>query len=202
MRASGRTVGAAVAVLLWAGAAVGAMSPSQFIQEISRDAIDTLRQPGTSLEHREQAFRQILYDRFDLPFIGRFVLGQYWRDATVEQRQDFDRLFALYVLKTYSQRLGGYAGETMTVVSVRQAGTVDVVVRTRIDRPGGSPISADWRVRTSDGKNKIVDVMVEGISMALTQRQEFAAVIQRHGLDGLIEILRARTGMVTVSRAN
>jgi phospholipid transport system substrate-binding protein len=81
----------------------------------------------------------------------------------------------------------------MTIISERPAGTKDVVVSTRILRPSGPPIDADWRVRTTGERYRIIDVMVEGVSMVITQRSEFAAVVQRHGLQGLIEVLRART---------
>ncbi len=166
---------------------------AQFINQLGNQAIEALRAPGLTLEQRESHFRSLLAQGFDLRFIGRFVLGKYWRMATPEQQNDYLALFGEYVLQTYSARLGGYAGESMTVVDARQATDKDVVVRTNIDRPSGPPIIAEWRVRTTDGRFRIIDVAVEGISMAVTQRAEFAAVVQRDGIDGLLTILRART---------
>ena len=96
------------------------------------------------------------------------------------------------MLRTYAERLGGYAGVTMAILSERPAGTKDVVVSTRIERPHGPSIAADWRVRTTGRRYRIIDVMVDGVSMAVTQRSEFAAVIQRRGLQGLIDDLRVR----------
>ena len=174
--------------------AVAAVPPggaSQFIRQIGDRAIATLRAPDASLAAREARFRSLLSEGFDLAFIGRFVLGRYWRQATPEQRSAYLALFGEYVLKTYSARLGGYAGEGMTILSERPAGTKDVVVSTRILRPSGPPIEAVWRVRTTGARYRIIDVMVEGVSMVVTQRSEFAAVVQRHGLQGLIEVLRA-----------
>jgi phospholipid transport system substrate-binding protein len=184
-----------------AGAAVQPGAASQFIRQLGDQAIATLNVPGGSLESRESRFRRLLSEGFDLSFIGRFVLGRYWRQATPEQRSDYSALFAEYVLKTYSARLGGYTGESMTIVSERPAGTKDVVVSTRIVRPSGPPILADWRVRTTGDRLRIIDIMVEGVSMVVTQRSEFAAVIQRRGLQGLIEVLRARTTKLPVTAA-
>lgn len=166
---------------------------AQFIRQLGNQAIETLRTPSLTLEQREAQFRGLLSSRFDLPLIGRFVLGKYWRLATPEQQSDYLALFSEFVLQTYSARLGGYAGERMTVVGAEQASEKDVVVRTRIDRSSGPPIIADWRVRTTDNRYRIIDVMVEGISMAITQRSEFAAVVQRDGIEGLLAVLRART---------
>ncbi len=174
---------------------------SQFIHQLGNQAITTLQTPGITLEEREARFRGILRQGFDLPFIGRFVLGRYWKRTTPEVREDYLSLFGEYLLQIYSARLGGYAGETLTVVSERPAGAKDVVVSTRIDRPSGPPITAEWRVRATDNRLRIIDVSVEGVSMVVTQRSEFASVIQRNGVEGLIEVLRARTTKISVTAA-
>lgn len=167
---------------------------ASFVERLAAQAIEVLHNSSSTLEQREAAFRDLLRQGFDLEFIGRFALGQYWRSATAEQQRDYQELFSDYVLKTYSRRFGGYAGEALKVVNTRAAGEQDMVVYTRIERPGGGPaILADWRVRATGGQYRIIDVMVEGISMAQTQRQEFAAVMQQQGLAGLLQALRART---------
>lgn len=165
---------------------------SAFIQKLGDQAIAVLRDDSVSLKERETTFRGLLSNGFDLNVIGRFVLGRYWRSATKEQRADYLRVFSEYILQTYSAMLGGYAGETLTVLSEQPSGKKDTIVRTRIDRPDGAPVQTEWRVRSQDGSYKIVDVMIEGISMAVTQRGEFQSVIQRNGIDGLIQILEAK----------
>lgn len=192
-------VTAAVAVLLPFGKAV-AEAPSEqvqgaarFITWLAEQAIAVLRSDDGSLEQREIAFRRLLSQGFDVHFIGRFVLGKYWRQVSAEQQHDYIALFEEFLLKTYSRRLGGYAGESFAVTGARPAGRRDIIVETRIERPSGPPIKADWRVRMIDQHYKIIDVAVEGVSMAVTQRSEFAAVIQNHGMDGLLQALRMRT---------
>lgn len=166
---------------------------AKFIQSLGNRAIETLQQTNLSMAQREQVFRRLLGEGFALDLLGRFALGRYWRTATPSERSDYIALFADYILKTYSKRLGGYAGETLAVTGTRDAGKQDVLVQTKISRPSGQPLEAGWRVRDINGSLKIIDIMVEGISMALTQRQEFAAVIAQRGVDGLIVALRART---------
>lgn len=172
---------------------------ADFVQQLANQAIATLRAPGTTIEQREVALRRLLRQGFDLQLIGRFVLGRYYRSATPEQRADFQALFEEYLLRTYSSRLGGYSGESFTIVSAVPAGTKDALIRTRIDRPSGPPLHADWRVRATGNQNRIIDVMVEGVSMAVTQRSEFAAVISRGGFDGLLVALRARVQKYSVA---
>jgi phospholipid transport system substrate-binding protein len=152
---------------------------SQFIKTLGDEAIATLRAPGLPLEQREARFRSLLARGFDMDFIGRFVLGAHWRQATPDQQQDYLQAFKDYILDVYSARLGGYAGETLTVIGERPAGERDTMVNTRIDRPSGPPLEAQWRVRLQPAGLRIIDVMVAGVSMVATQRDEFAAVVQR-----------------------
>ena len=106
---------------------------------------------------------------------------------------DYQALFTEFILQSYLRRMGGFSGETFTVAGARAAGKKDVLVRTQIDRAGGLLIKAEWRVRPKDGRYRIIDIMVDGVSMAVTQRSEFNAVVRQHGMQGLLQILRART---------
>jgi phospholipid transport system substrate-binding protein len=163
---------------------------AKFLAALGNEAIKVLGSPNGTLDEREAHLRRLLSDNFDLQRIGRFVLGQAWNGASQEQRAEYLQLFSEYVLATYSRRLGGYSGEKFKIVKAEQAGKQDVVVFTEITRPSGPPLICGWRVRDTGGGLKILDVMVDGLSMINTQRSEFAAVVQRQGVDGLLEMLR------------
>ncbi len=191
-----------VTVLGTAGIARAAANDAAlFINQLGNQAINTLRDTDLTLDQREARFRSLLSQSFDLRFIGRFVLGRYWRGATPDQQNDYIALYGEFLLQTYSARLGGYSGETLTVIGARMANDKDFVVSTSLARPSGPAIAADWRVRVIDGQYRIIDIMIEGISMAVTQRSEFASVMKRDGIDGLLAILRARTTKITATSA-
>ena len=164
-----------------------------FIKDLATQAIDILRSNSGNIEAREAQFRKLLSAGFDMPFIARFVLGKHWRKATPQQRSDYQALFTEFILQSYSRRMGGYSGETFAVSNAKKAGKKDVLVRTQIKRAGMPPIKADWRVRPKNGQYRIIDIMVEGVSMAVTQRAEFNAVIRQRSIQSLLQILRART---------
>lgn len=194
-------LGRYVAVLLFclstnvAVAATDATSPeeaSKFLDSLASYALNVLRSRDMTLEQRETKVRSLLAENFDLEKIGHFVLGKNWREASEEQQKEYQKLFGEFVTLTYAKRLGGYSGEEFRIVSAAQYGKVDALVQTEISRPSGPPLKAGWRVRNGKGGLKILDVVVEGVSMAATQRAEFQAVIQNHGLDGLIEMLRLK----------
>lgn len=165
---------------------------SEFMRAVSDDAIRILRSADLTKEERDARFRALLEERFDMPFIARFALGRYWQTATMQQREAYTRTFTEYVLQVYSARLRDYTRETLRVISERQAGERDVVVDTRIERPSREPLEAQWRVRDVNGRLRIIDVVLAGISMVITQRDEFAAILQRQNVDGLISAMRVR----------
>ena len=170
----------------------GSNDPGQFIEQLASQAIKVLSSPNGSLQERENKFRDLLRDDFAMEQIGQFVAGAYWRRMSDEQRQTYLKLFSEWVLKTYSIRLGGYSGEQFQVIKSTPAGARDVIVHTRIKKSGGGGFDANWRVRDENGRYKIIDIYVEGVSMVITQRSEFDSVFRRNGIDGLISMLRDR----------
>jgi phospholipid transport system substrate-binding protein len=144
---------------------------------------------------REARFRELFHSDFDCAGIARFVLGRYWRTASEEEQQEFVKLFEDYVVFVYTARLANFGGETMKVRGSRSDGD-GVIVSTDVASPGGaSPLKIDWRLVKDNGAYKINDVIVEGVSMAVTQRSEFASIVQRNGghVRGLIAMMREKT---------
>ncbi|WP_247887142.1 ABC transporter substrate-binding protein [Azospirillum sp. SYSU D00513] len=166
-----------------------------FIERLGNQAIATFANKSTPKDQAQARFRELLNEGFDVPYIGRWVLGRYWNQATPQQQEEYLTLFERMVVDTYANRFVEYSGETFKVVNTRSAGEADSMVTTQIVRPSGPPINVDWRVRQRGDSYKIIDVMVEGVSMGVTQRQEFASVIEQNGgrIDGLIRALRQRT---------
>lgn len=176
-----------------ASARIATAYAQAFVTELGAQGMSILVRPNLSIEQREANFRNILEKKFDLNFIARFVLGKNWRNATPDQQEEYQALFSEFILRTYSSRLSSYAGQTFEVEKAIEAGQHDVVVQTKVSGGSAAPLRADWRVREVNGMPLIIDVSVEGISMSITQREEFASVVHRDGIEGLIEVLRART---------
>ncbi len=165
---------------------------AKFIDDIGSRAIAVLSDANMSLPERQAKVRDLLREGLDLPKIGRFALGRAWQSATDAQRDEYIKLFDAYVVNTYAGRLSAYSGEAFKVLGAEPIAGTDAVVHTEIVRPNNQPLSTAWRVRKEGDQMKVVDVIVEGVSMVLTQRQEFASVIQNQGLDGLLASLRSQ----------
>ena len=174
--------------------AAAAADPAAMISNLGNRALEVLGKDATQPQ-RAARFRELLREDFDVPGIGRFVLGRYWNTATEEQRAEFIKLFEDYIALAYATRLAEYSGENFKVTGSRPDAD-GAIVSSQILRPGGAaPVKVDWRLTGRNGVYKISDVSVDGISMAVTQRSEFASVIQHNGgqVQGLIAMLRDKT---------
>lgn len=188
-----------------AAAAIAPDEVGRFIESFGNDAVIALSDKAKTKAERVEKFREILHEGFDLQWISRFVLGRYWRRASPEQREEFSRLFQDYIVYNYASRftehgLEPYARQARTadgepvfkVESQRSDGSDMVLVSGTMWRPDGPRVPLEFRVRVDLEQPKIIDITVEGVSMAITQRSEFGAVISRSGIDGLIKELRDR----------
>lgn len=161
---------------------------STFIGDVTQNGIEFLQDKDLSAEQKKEKFRTFLKKNFDLPTIGRFALGKYWRAATKEEQREYLSLFENMIVDVYSKRFGEYEGQSIEVTGTQPQGKKDISVKSRIIQNSGPDITIDWRVRKKkSGELKIIDISVEGISMSLTQRSEFASIIQRGG--GKVETL-------------
>lgn len=177
------------------GVARAAPSPNDaaaFVRSLADDLLKVLSSNTTGAELRQEV-SDLIARATDIDLIGRLVLGRAVRTASPAQLGEYQRLFSDYVLRSTVERLEQYDGNSYEVTGARQVSDTDALVDTNIARPGSPPLRVVWRLRETEGQFAIIDVVVEGISLVVTQRDEFASVIQRNGFDGLLAQLRRLT---------
>jgi phospholipid transport system substrate-binding protein len=158
-----------------------------FIASMGDRGINFLGDTSMTEEAKKAEFRKLLNDSFDMNTIARFSLGNNWNKATPAQQQEYLQLFNDMIVKVYSKRFSDYKGQKFDVRSARQDSGKDAVVSSFIIPEQGAEVKVDWRVRNKGGAYKVVDIIVEGVSMSQTQRSDFNSVIQRGG--GNIDVL-------------
>ena len=163
---------------------------AHFIEGLIDEAIAVLRIPVEARASRESQFRTLLQDKFDVPLITRLVVGRHWRRATDAQKQAFMLVFEEHIVKIYTSQLGVYNEEIVAIRNVASRTERDTIVGTEVMRSSDAPLQLDWLVREEAGAYRVIDIAAEGVSLMTTKRSEFSSVIQRDGLDGLIEKLR------------
>ncbi len=162
--------------------AAASADPKAMVEGLVRQALALIRNQKLDDGARDRQFTALLDQNFDIPRISRFVLGRYWNAASADDLKAFNDLFEKWVVRIYSSRFKDYSGETVAVTGARPESDTSYVVLSQLIHPDGSPpAQVNWQVNKGNNGLKIVDVEVEGVSMALTEREEFASIIQRNG---------------------
>ena len=166
----------------------------RFIDILSSEALKLATNTSLSSSDRRREIANLLNQGFDMPWIARFVLGRNWRLANSKQRKEYLSLFQAIVEHTYSRQFTDYSGQKISVVGHKIGKRKYIFVLSRIYDPNQSNvnISVNWRLVPDGSSFKIVDVVIEGVSMGVTQRNEYASVLQRNGnsISALIEAMR------------
>jgi phospholipid transport system substrate-binding protein len=188
------TVNNTVTVNTPANTKPAASTPAQFVQNLGNTALMSLTGKNITRKTREDRVRSILRNNFDVAAIGKFALGTYWRQASESQRKEYMNLFEDMIVQTYTTRFEDYSGQKLKVDGSAPSGATDFIVSSQVIQKDGPPVHLEWRVRKKDAGLRIVDVVVEGVSMSITQRSDFASVIQNGGgsIDALLADLRQR----------
>ena len=182
--------GAAVAPA-WAAAPQAASDPKSFIDNLGTTVLDIIRSPNLSQAQRRDRFRELFSNNFDVPTIGRFVVGRYWNRASPDDQKKYLDTFRNYVAAIYADQFSHYQGEGFKTGAERSLGGGESVVSAQIERPNQPPISVQFRVKGSPGSFKIDDVTVENVSLIITKRDEFSSILERSGLKGVTDRMQA-----------
>lgn len=170
-------------------------NPTDFIRSLGDEAINELAGKKIDDSDRNARFVKLMDKYFEMDQVARFVLGRYWRSLSEQELSNFADLLQKYLALNYANKFKDFDGEKFVVVDDSQNGK-DTFVNSKVVRPDGPPVKIVWRLREYDGKLRIIDVSIEGISMGITQRDEFASVIQNNGgkVQALIDMLKQKIG--------
>jgi len=148
---------------------------------------------GGNAQVRRSALTQILNETVDVDGIAKFCLGRFWRTASAEQQKAYTALFHEVLVTNISTKLGEYKGVSYTIGRARADGDTDVV-STVVERPNNPPTNVDWVIAEVGASPRIVDVLAEGTSLRLTQRQDYASYLQHNNnnVDALIGAMKTQ----------
>lgn len=164
----------------------------KLIQTVGTQVLDILKQDIAQQDKFDQLV-SLLDGSIDLDLVARLILARHWRTASEVQQVEYLKLFRAYALDSLASKLHIYNGQEFEITESQAAGKKDAVVRTLIYSPDRPPLRVDWRIRESGNRGLIaIDVIVESVSLIVTQRSEFGAVVERSGIEGLLQELRRR----------
>jgi len=154
-----------------------------FIDFMTEEAITTLTGRDITQEERYRRFRILMNKNFSITGIAKFVLGRHLRKASKAEKTEYLSLYEDLMVAIYADRFAKYSGQRLLVKKAIRRGKKDVIVYTTMVKAGNGakPLKVNWRVRPKGETFTIIDVMVEGISMIMTQKSEFSSFIKSSG---------------------
>jgi len=173
------------------------LGPEELVRKVTQDVLDAIRSDKQLAAGDKQKALKLAEEKV-LPLIdfeeaARLAVGRAWAQATPEQRKKLVEEFRRMLVRTYSNAISAYEGQTMQVLPVRmKPGDTEVTVHNRYIRAGGKPLPVDYQMHKTDQGWKIYDITVEGVSLVLTYRSEFDAIVKQEGIDGLIKRLEEK----------
>ena len=185
--------------------AAGPADPASLVTQLGAQLGQVLSDRTLSSVDQKQRFRAVLDADFGFPVISRFVLGRYWQGSSGAFHREFAAVFEDYVIQSLSDRFADYRGKSIRLSGAHSESAHSTIVSTTIVHPDGtSQPNVDWRVQDTPAGLRIVDVAVAGVSMAVTYREQIAAVIDRDGgqVAAVISALREKIGNGTRDAAS
>ncbi len=180
--------------------APAAEDPTAVVRDTAEKVLNSLRTDRARYQDDQALFqlvRDVVFPRIDRERTAQWVLGANWRTATPAQREQFIAEFSDLLLRTYGTALRQYDSEKLNYLPTQAAAGADrVTVRTEIIRPDGPKVSVDYLLTNRSGEWKVYDIIIENVSMVVTYRSEYAAIIKRDGMDGLLRQLADRNRSV------
>ena len=174
-----------ICLLIWAliisvSVSAAASNPAiEFVDGVANEIITDVLTSKASQEEKLAIFRDSFTKALDLKAVGQFVLGVYWRKASEEDRQAFLDAFTDFTTKTWADRFNMYSGQSILFTGVRNAERNQFYVDSQIQDK--EPVEVIWRLRQKGDSYKIIDIIIEGVSMAMSYRNEYSAVLQQNG---------------------
>ena len=166
-----------------------------FVEDIGNQAIKILKIPVDDKEKRKVELQTLLEDKFAMPFIAKLILGKKtFKNISKEKFDSYSQAFKLHIVNIYSSQLGTYNGQKFTVKST-EIKKKDAFVNSTIAAADLPTINILWRVRDFKSGLKVIDIALEGVSLLRTKRNDFMAILESQGIDGLIITLNSMNQM-------
>lgn len=179
-----------------ANAAINPDTAESFIKNVTTQGIEEIINSDVPMAEKDARFAKLFNEYLDLNFIGRFVLGRYWKTSTPKQRSEFINVYRQLNIKTWSKRFDEFKGKKFVFNGTSPSNSANqIFVNTTVPMDQGAPAKVIWRVKETNGQLKVVDIIIENVSLAITARNEYTSYIKKapNGLDDLISDLRKKS---------
>jgi phospholipid transport system substrate-binding protein len=161
-----------------------------FVLKLTDEAKIIFNDKSLNKDSRIKKLNDLSSKYLDLDALAGYTLGDYREKATNSERENFNKLFREYFIKNMSSKLNDFADQDLKVIDSKKINENNIIVSTKIfSKKDAQEIAVEWRIFTKDSKLLARDLVVEGLSLARTQKEEFASIIASKGFVGVISAL-------------
>jgi len=161
-----------------------------FVLKLTDEAKIIFNDKSLSKDSRLKKLNDLSSKYLDLDALAGYTLGDYREKATSSERENFNKLFREYFIKNMSSKLNDFADQDLKIIDSKKINENNIIVSTKIfSKKDAQEIAVEWRIFTKDSKLLARDLVVEGLSLARTQKEEFASIIASKGFVGVISAL-------------
>ena len=159
--------------------------PQTFVKEMVNDAINTLSNKNLTNEEKANFIENLAMDNVDINALGLYTLGELRKSADKANLEKYQRTFEKYFLKSLTSRLTDYSSNKFEVISSEKKSSNYTIVKSKIGKSENQPeIKIDWRIYTKNPEKPLIrDLIVEGLSLARTQKEEFGSILSSNNND-------------------
>ena len=178
-----------------AQAGVDATGAEKFVKNMTNEGIEQIINANVSKAEKQKRFKKLFNDALDLDFIGKYVIGRYWKTATPQQKTDFINTYRELNTKVWSERFDEFKGKQFEFKGTTPSNSDgQIFVNTIVPMEQGEPASVVWRVKQNNNTFKIVDIIIEKVSLTMANRNEYTAFIKNNNnnIDALIANLKTK----------
>ena len=169
-------------------------NPKEFVFELVNDAITKLSDKNLTKEEKAQFIEDIALENVDIKALGMYTLGELRKSSEKKDIEKYQIAFEKYFLKSLTSRLSDYSSSKFEIIETDKKSTNYTIVSSKVVPDDGKPeIKIDWRVYTKNPDKPLIrDLIVEGLSLARTQKEEFASILSSNNNDLNILISKLR----------
>ena len=161
-----------------------------FVLKLTDEAKIIFNDKSLNKDSRLKKLNDLSSKYLDLDALAGYTLGDYREKATNSERENFNKLFREYFIKNMSSKLNDFADQDLKIIDSKKINENNIIVSTKIfSKKDAQEIAVEWRIFTKDSKLLARDLVVEGLSLARTQKEEFASIIASKGFVGVISAL-------------
>ena len=165
-------------------------SAEAFVLKLTNEAKLIFNDKSLNTDSRLKKLNDLSQSYLDLDALASYTLGDYRDKATTSEKDNFNKLFREYFIKNMSSKLNDFADQELKILDSKKINENNIIVSTKIfSKNDAQEIKVDWRIYTKESKFLARDLVVEGLSLARTQKEEFASIIASKGFVGLINAL-------------